>query len=79
MVAQKKKKKWLTTIFSQQKTVIKIRFIFYRFVRTRFITTRNSIGLARKKAQTISFVERGFERLDLIHQVVSLFVVFIHD
>ena len=47
-------------------------------VRTRFVTNHNSIGLARKKAQIISFVERGFERLGLSHQAVSLFVVFIH-
>ena len=40
-------------------------------VRTRFITNRNGIGLARKKAQTISFVEHGFERLGLGHQVVG--------
>ena len=38
--------------------------------RTRFVTTQNDIGLARKKAQTISFVERGFERLGLGHQTV---------
>ena len=50
----------------------------FPFVRTRFVTTHNSVGFARKKAQTISFVERGFERLDLGHQAVSLFVVFIH-
>ena len=48
-------------------------------VRTRFVTTRNIIGLARKKAQTISFVERGFERLGLSHQAVSLFVTFMHS
>ena len=42
------------------------------FVRTRFVTTCNSVGLTRKKAQTISFVERGFERLGLSHQAVSL-------
>ena len=48
-------------------------------VRTRFVTTRNSVGFARKKAQTISFVERGFERLDLSHQAAGLFIVFIHD
>ena len=47
-------------------------------VRTRFVTNRNSIELARKKAQTTSFVEHGFERLGLDHQAVSLFVVFIH-
>ena len=40
-------------------------------VRTRFVTTRNSIGFACKKAQTISFVERGFERLGLGHQAVG--------
>ena len=39
-------------------------------VRTQFVTTQNDIGFARKKAQTISFVERGFERLDLGHQTV---------
>ena len=31
---------------------------------------RNSVGFAREKALTISFVERGFERLGLGHQVV---------
>ena len=31
----------------------------------------NSVGFAREKAQTISFAERGFERLDLGHQVVG--------
>ena len=35
------------------------------------MTNRNSIGFARKKAQTISFVERGFERLGLGHQAVG--------
>ena len=39
-------------------------------VRTQFISTQNDIGFARKKAQTISFVERGFERLGLGHQTV---------
>ena len=32
-----------------------------------------------KKAQTISFVERGFERLGLSYQAVSLLVMFIHS
>ena len=32
---------------------------------------RNSVGLAREKAQTISLVERGYERLGLGHQVVG--------
>ena len=40
-------------------------------VRTRFVTNHNSVGLARKKAQTISFVEHGFERLGLGHQAVG--------
>ena len=36
------------------------------------MTDRNSIGFApRKKAQTISFVERGFERLGLGRQAVG--------
>ena len=30
--------------------------------------TQNDIGFARKKAQTISFVKRGFERLSFGHQ-----------
>ena len=42
------------------------------FVRTRFVSNHNSVGFARKKVQTISFVERGFERLGLSHQAVSL-------
>ena len=37
-------------------------------VRTQFVTTHNNIGFARKKAQTISFIERGFERLSLGHR-----------
>ena len=31
----------------------------------------NCAGFAREKAQTMSFVERGFERLGLDHQVVG--------
>ena len=31
----------------------------------------NSVGFAREKAQTMSFVERGIERLGLGHQVVG--------
>ena len=42
----------------------------YIYVRTRFVTTPNSVGFVRKKAQTISFVERGFERLGLGYQTV---------
>ena len=40
-------------------------------VRTRFVMNRNSVGFARKTAQTISFVERGLERLGLGHQAVG--------
>ena len=43
----------------------------YIYVRTRFVTNRNNIGFARKKTQTISFVERGFERLGLSHQTAG--------
>ena len=39
-------------------------------VRTQFVTTHNSVGFARKKAQTISFIERGFERFGLGHRTV---------
>ena len=40
-------------------------------VRTRFVTNRNNVGFARKKTQTTSFVECGFERLGLGHQTVG--------
>ena len=42
-------------------------------VGTRFIANRNRVGFARKKARTISFVERGFERLGPGHQAVGFF------
>ena len=45
---------------------------------TQFVTNRNSVRFVRKKAQTISFIERGFERLGLSHQTAGLFMVFIH-
>ena len=35
------------------------------------MTTHNNVGFARKKAQTISFIERGFERLGLGHKTVA--------
>ena len=44
---------------------------YFIFVRTQFVTSHNSIGFARKKTQTISFVERGFESLGLGHQAVG--------
>ena len=37
----------------------------YICVGSRFVADRNSVGFARKTALTISFVERGFERLGL--------------
>ena len=40
-------------------------------VRTRFVADRNSVGFAREKALTISFVERGFERLGLDRQAMG--------
>ena len=40
-------------------------------VRPRFVPNHNKVGFARKKAHTISFVERGFERLGPNHQVVG--------
>ena len=40
-------------------------------VGSRFVADRNSVGFVRKTALTISFVERGFERLGLGHQAVG--------
>ena len=40
------------------------------YVGPRFVTTHNNVGFARKKVQTISFIERGFERLGLSHRTV---------
>ena len=40
-------------------------------VMTQFVTTQNDIRFAREKAQTISFIERGFERLGLSHQTAG--------
>ena len=45
--------------------------MLFKSVRTRFVTNCNNVGFARKKAQTISFVKRGFERLGLGHQAVG--------
>ena len=39
-------------------------------MRTQFVTTQNNIGFTRKKAQTISFIECGFERLVPSHRMV---------
>ena len=46
-------------------------FLNLRIVRTRFVTNRNSVGFACKMAQTISFVERGYERLGFGHQAMG--------
>ena len=40
-------------------------------VRTQIETNLTVLGSHVKKAQTMSFVERGFEKLGLDHQVVS--------
>ena len=50
--------------------IAKNKIIIIIIVRTQFVTTHNNIGFARKKAQTILFVERGFERLGLGYQTV---------
>ena len=41
------------------------------YVGSRFVADRNSVGFARKTALTISFVERGFERLGLNRQAMG--------
>ena len=41
------------------------------YVGTRFVADRNSVRFAREKALTISFVERGFEKLGLDRQAVG--------
>ena len=51
---------FLLLIFLFTQTRIK-----YVFVGSQFVADRNSVGFARKTALTISFVERGFERLGL--------------
>ena len=40
----------------------------FPLVRTQFVTTHNNVRFACKKAQTISLIERGFERLGLSHR-----------
>ena len=39
-------------------------------VRPQFVTSHNNVGFTHKKAQTISLIERGFERLGLDHRTV---------
>ena len=41
--------------------------------------THDSVGFARKKAQTISFVERGFEKARPQSPDGGFFVEFIHS
>ena len=50
---------------------LKIIYIYIYLVRTRFVADRSSVGFAREKALTISFVERGFERLGLDRQAMG--------
>ena len=45
--------------------VYKYIYIYIYIVGSQFVADRNSVGFARKTALTISFVERGFERLGL--------------
>ena len=45
--------------------------IILQAVRIRFVADRNCVGFAREKAQTMSFVERGFERLGLDRQTMG--------
>ena len=59
-------------LLSDPNNVVFINYLIYYLFTNFKKTTRNSVGLARKKAQTISFVERGFERLGLSHQAASL-------
>ena len=47
------------------------------FVGTRFVADRNGVGFACEKALTISFVERGLERLGLDRQAMGFFVAFV--
>ena len=44
---------------------LEIKIMSNATVGSRFVADRNSVGFARKTALTISFVERGFERLGL--------------
>ena len=46
-------------------------YIYIYIVRTQFVTTHNNVEFAHKKAQIISFIERGFEMLGLGHQTVD--------
>ena len=43
----------------------KIEHLILGVVGSQFVADRNGVGFARKTALTISFVERGFERLGL--------------
>ena len=72
---KKKKGKENTSLMcvwkSEEKEKRKVKKDVCIFVGTRFVTNSNSAGFARKKAPTISFVKRGFERLGLGHQAVG--------
>ena len=55
----------------QPNFVLNFKNTIITIVRTRFVATHNSVGFARKKAQTILFIEHGFERLGLGHKNVG--------
>ena len=61
---ERKKKLWI--IFYK----IMFSHLWINNVRTRFVTTQNDIGFVHKNAQTILFVERGFEKLGFSHQTM---------
>ena len=48
-----------------------IYYYYYYYCKVTIRNEPNSVGFAREKTQTMSFVERGFERLGLGHQAVG--------
>ena len=57
----------MLTIFSKQIINDRLLLVDKKIISvgTRFVADRNGVGFAREKVLTISFVERGFERLGL--------------
>ena len=49
-----------------------MKYLIIKFCKDAIRNEPNSVGFAREKTQTISFVERGFGRLGLGHQVEGL-------
>ena len=66
----RKSSKYFKQNFHDNLSFVMRRLLLIIDVRTQFVTTHNNVGFARKKAPTISFIERGFERLDLGHRTV---------